>query len=1689
MQQNRSCVEDLAEAGASTSEAANTSKKSFDQELAESEQGCVLSTFKKLRLILTNCCLTTLPVLGLTKDPLRDRGHVAAGAIVIVLLLRNVDYYDSGQFGDATCEHCDALLLHAERDAIKKQGRVSPCCSNGECHTEEMAAAYTELQSPPTILTELAGASDLRAREQFLDNTLPLNNTFAFASVHSEKAPEDQIAGRKDTVKYNGQFSFQFSDLVAPQGRRPTFAQVYTLMPEDALRLRSENIADVLALPIRQAIMEKLEQLMRENPYGRTFMTAGAKISEAMERNEGEIPRFQIVLLTDRALNTEAIRSRGECTVIEKTEAPSAQQIAVIWVQEDGLAPGVHGFWVCDKAGKMRLLKSGMPQLDPCCFPLLHPRGTAGWQWFLKKKCKQGRDVRSLTCLDENANDDCYTFGPTTSTHRDTEPPVRNEDFPEIEAAFVEAVPDANEQGQEALDDNHVMPSIDSVVSEEFWQRPTHALGIKKPGPEVNISERQFYRYRLAMREPCRGAFHWLWYARRLAEYFVIALLNRIERNEMEHVKAQQSKKDYRQILARDYVQALEQGLQRQEPNARLGSIFLMPQTFAGSRQYYQQKFVTFSGNPSWPELKEALQGRQQYTHRADIVCRIFMDKATEFIKDLTERNVLGKVAGWCYSVEHQKRGMPHIHILLILDKQGRITSPNVVDDFVSARIPPLPQMDDLTPEANQQRRLWHYVTTMMLHDCNSACTDFDEQGRPQCKKHFPKPYSDHTELSEVRYTNYVRLPADTFDAELRAGAHVENQQLGPGDHEHCGLSYMKKSRGGQAAALLDDSRVIPYNAFLLLKYGCHINIEYVFGQKACKYIFKYLLKGFEKAYVRVLQPRRGERSQPETVCDYDEIAATFKVRYMTSMEAYLRLHSYRIVRLSHQIYPLSLHDELGQMLVIEEGHAEQGRRNLQLHTRLTAFFDLCSNDPDVSELTYDRVPYRYYWNQKHRKWIKRKRPLVEEVAGARMFVRVYTVSPKHCELFAIRALLLHRPGPKSFKDLRTIDGQCYANFTEAAIQLNLLENDIIFAGAMRDACIDNMNLNKLQHFFAMLIAHGRPSDPQKLFNTFLDQMRPHRAGVDPDIPSQSLERRRGEVMRNLEYYLTCMSTSCGEVGLCGLPSDYSFGYQGAILEETRLENDFYGDHAQRLTPQKLVEKHVKKLNVDQRKAFACITEAVNGRGNKRCFFVEGSGGCGKTFLYNTLIRWCLAGKPQINSEPELPRQAPTQLNTGSVLASASTGIAALLLIGGATAHRLFSVPNDVCDDTPPRLAFESAGAKKLRSAELFIIDEISMLSNKVLRYIDRLLRDVCATNKPFGGKPIVLGGDWKQLAPVVEQGTRDDQLQESIKMDKLFKDNFEQLHLSINMRTALDQRALCEWLHIIGNGLHQAGANRQQGRHPLKLHIPSELLVDTLEEIIDFCFPAALFNDPIRHAELIKDSVILSPTNADLQAINEKAMERIAGAPMIYLSIDSPLDGQEELGTFRADFNIEAIHNEMPSGMPPHKLILKTGASVMLIRNLDVSCGLCNGTRMQLRRMTEENLFCKLLTGPREGQEYIIPRVKFEYGQGRHHRGIRFRRIQFPVRPCFAMTAQGQTLQRMGLVLNGKQCFSHGQVYVAMSRVTTMAGIRVFSPHTCVGDTTTINNVIIPELLDQSAALPEDPIAGALNSQDINQS
>lgn len=133
------------------------------------------------------------------------------------------------------------------------------------------------------------------------------------------------------------------------------------------------------------------------------------------------------------------------------------------------------------------------------------------------------------------------------------------------------------------------------------------------------------------------------------------------------------------------------------------------------------------------------------------------------------------------------------------------------------------------------------------------------------------------------------------------------------------------------------------------------------------------------------------------------------------------------------------------------------------------------------------------------------------------------------------------------------------------------------------------------------------------------------------------------------------------------------------------------------------------------------------------------------------------------------------------VLPCAATGIAATLLNGGSTLHSTFSIPlylNGKEDAQTCR------NEESVRKADLIIIDEVSMLSYKVLVYMDKLLRNLCQqVDVPFGGKCVVLGGDFHQLSPVAANRKRTVQIRQSIRHHELFTDNFKVLKLTQNMR------------------------------------------------------------------------------------------------------------------------------------------------------------------------------------------------------------------------------------------------------------------------------------------------------------------
>jgi len=132
-------------------------------------------------------------------------------------------------------------------------------------------------------------------------------------------------------------------------------------------------------------------------------------------------------------------------------------------------------------------------------------------------------------------------------------------------------------------------------------------------------------------------------------------------------------------------------------------------------------------------------------------------------------------------------------------------------------------------------------------------------------------------------------------------------------------------------------------------------------------------------------------------------------------------------------------------------------------------------------------------------------------------------------------------------------------------------------------------------------------------------------------------------------------------------------------------------------------------------------------------------------------------------------------------------------------------------------------------------------------------------------------------------------------------------------------------------------------------------------------------------------------------------------------------------------------------SGLPPHKLNIKLGAPVMLLRNMDPSRGHCNGTRYIVRQISRRYITAEIACSEYAGNDLLIPRIPLSPTDA----GLPFtlRRRQFPLRPAFAITinkAQGQTLQCVGVLLD-EPVFTHGQLYFASSRCGDPSRIRFY--------------------------------------------
>ncbi|KAM0923140.1 hypothetical protein ACQ4PT_005704 [Festuca glaucescens] len=253
----------------------------------------------------------------------------------------------------------------------------------------------------------------------------------------------------------------------------------------------------------------------------------------------------------------------------------------------------------------------------------------------------------------------------------------------------------------------------------------------------------------------------------------------------------------------------------------------------------------------------------------------------------------------------------------------------------------------------------------------------------------------------------------------------------------------------------------------------------------------------------------------------------------------------------------------------------------------------------------------------------------------------------------------------------------------------------------------------------------------------------------------------------------------------------------------------------------KTAEAMQEKLNENQRAAFESIVDRVR-KEKPAFFFVSGHGGTGKTFLWNALVAY-LRGYQRI------------------VLTVASSGVASLLLPGGRTAHSRFKIPIDLDDNGVCDIRRCTMLSSLIESASLIIWDEALMTHRKCFEALDRTLRDVLSehnpslADEPFGGKIVVLGGDLRQILPVIEGGTRSQVVNAAITNSPLWS-GVQVLPLTINMRLAVktmdpnvqaEATAFAKWVLSVGDGTIPA-VSRQGESDPTWITIPDEHLLHT---------------------------------------------------------------------------------------------------------------------------------------------------------------------------------------------------------------------------------------------------------------------
>ncbi|XP_076047306.1 uncharacterized protein LOC143028827 [Oratosquilla oratoria] len=466
-----------------------------------------------------------------------------------------------------------------------------------------------------------------------------------------------------------------------------------------------------------------------------------------------------------------------------------------------------------------------------------------------------------------------------------------------------------------------------------------------------------------------KDVFNYLTKRRMLFQQFVVDNYVKVESHRLCFIVDNQAsiRRERCDILKADVASAKERG-QR---------IIISP-TFVGGPRYMKERqqdalafvthygspdfFITFTMNPKWKELRAAVVEMKGNPNtgccdRPDMVSWVFKLKVEALIDDFTKNHIVGRVKAFLYSIEWQKRGLPHVHILLWMEY--KVTA-EFVDEIICAEI----------PDKEKEPRLYD----CMIHgpcigsDETNVCCKERLKKNGVCGKNFPKPSRNDILFGNNGYSQYRR------------------RAPGEGD-----FTFERKIK--EKTITVDNSWVVPYNPYLCLKYNAHINVECSNSIKSIAYVTKYVNKGCDK--ILYTKHKEGE--------PVNEMRNYLEARYINANEATWKIFKFPIHRSFPPITSLDLHLENENEIYYRETDLEHKiSEQANQDTQLTVFFKLCKTNDFTKTLYYPEVPSHFVYDKDKHKWH-------ESMTKTSSLERMRAVDTKTVELFYLRMLLTHK--------------------------------------------------------------------------------------------------------------------------------------------------------------------------------------------------------------------------------------------------------------------------------------------------------------------------------------------------------------------------------------------------------------------------------------------------------------------------------------------------------------------------------------------------------------------------------------------------------------------------------------------------------------------------------------------------------